>query len=74
VTVEEYANGAHSTTEVPRLGDLKVSGAPYYIEIRNRELWVNGKGYGPLRPGDRVEVKGWGDVWVNGERRSPAGG
>jgi hypothetical protein len=63
-----------STIKVGRLVDARFNEPNYGIEIKDRELHINGKNYGALRPGDRVIVEGLDAVSVNGEKRTPAGG
>jgi hypothetical protein len=41
--------------------------------IESNRLTVDGKDYGTLKSGDKVIVTPGGDVYVNGEGRSPVG-
>lgn len=40
------------------------------LEIKDQQVFVNGKLYGPLRDGDKVKVDPDGSLFVNGEKRT----
>lgn len=61
--------GAHITQQTINNGDVQVQTDAYTFQCKDNYVTLNGRRCGIVHTGDKVEVKGKGEVFINGLAR-----